>query len=176
MNSKSIYFISGVSGVGKTTAMPHLKTLLPHSFEIHDFDEGGVPAGADHEWRKQRTREWINLANQKSKEGIVVVVCGIANPEEIEPIKKDFSDLEIKTILLDGEVNIIEERLRNRNRNNVIKADLERVVGSAEDFIIANSNFLPVLREIYKKYNYPIIDTSHMEPQEVAEKIVELMK
>ena len=165
-----------MSGVGKTTIMPDLKSLLSGNFEIHDFDEGAVPTGADHSWRINRTLEWITLGNKKSTEGITVVVCGIVNPDEIESLNKNFPDLEVRTILLDGDVKVIERRLRNRNQNKKVKDDLERVVGSAEAFIENNSRFLPVLREIYKKYGYPIIDTTYIDPKSVAERVVELMK
>lgn len=176
MGNKSLIFVSGVSGAGKTAVMPYLKSLFPTNFEIHDFDEDGVPAGADHVWRINKTTEWINFGSKKSDEGITVIVCGIANPDEIAPLMKDFPNLEIKMILLDGEVEKIEQRLRSRNKNPKIKSDLERVVGSTEIFIKNNSNFLPILREIYKKYNYPIIDTTHIDSIVVAERLAELIK
>ena len=171
-----IYFISGSSGVGKTAIIPHLKLLLPKSFEIHDFDEGGVPTGADHLWRISRTREWVGIGEKKTKDGLSLIVSGFANPEEIEVIKKDFPNLEIKIILLDGDEKVTEQRLRNRNNNSLVKADLERVVGSAEKFIENNTNFTPILREICKKSNCPIIDTTNLSPKSVAKKVVEFIK
>lgn len=176
MKQSTVYFVSGVSGAGKTTVMPHLKALLPDNFEIHDFDEGGFPSGADHAWRIGRTREWITLGGKKSSEGITVVICGIANPDEIVVMKNDFPEIEIKTVLLDGDADVIEQRLRGRNQNDAVKADLERVVGSAEDFIKNNTNFLFVLRDMYKKYGYPIVDTTHLEPRAVAERVVAFIK
>ena len=50
MNKKTIYFISGASGVGKTSVIKHLKGILPENYEVHDFDETGVPDDADHIW------------------------------------------------------------------------------------------------------------------------------
>lgn len=177
MNLSSLYFVSGVSGVGKTSVMPYLKADLPANFEVHDFDEGGVPKGADHIWRIERTKEWINFADRKAAEQMNVVVCGIANPDEIEPMKKDFPNLDIKMILLDGDVQVIEQRLRSRNQNDAVLADLKRVIRtSAETFIQDNNRFLPVLREIYKKYDHPIIDTSTIDPKEVAGKLLEYIK
>lgn len=176
MKDKTLYFISGVSGVGKTAVIPYLKSLLPANFEVHDFDEGGVPAGADHAWRIGRTREWIDSGNQKSMEGVSLVVCGFTNPDEIEIIKKEFSNLNIRIVLLDGEAGMIEQRLRNRNNKIEVKEDLERVVGSVDDFIENNTRFIPVLREICRKQGCSIIDTTYLEPKIVAYKIMELIK
>lgn len=176
MKNKIIYFISGVSGVGKTSVMPYLKSHMLSNFEVHDFDERGVPKNADHHWRIKETKHWIELGWQSTHQGITVVICGLSNPDEIKDIQKDFPDLEISTILLDGEEKIIEGRLRNRNMNSAVKADLERVVGSAEDFIKNNTRFIPVLREICRNNGCQIIDTSYLTPGAVAERVSVLLK
>ncbi len=175
LKNNSLYFISGASGVGKTAVIPYLKSNLPANFEVHDFDEDGVPNGADHTWRLNKTREWIERGSQKVGEHITLIVCGFSNPDEIEPMKKDFPDLEIKTILLDGNADVIEERLRNRNTNPAVKADLERAVGSAEAFIQNNTRFVPTLREICKKHSCSIIDTNNSDPETVAQKITQIL-
>jgi len=175
LDNKKIWFVSGVSGVGKTSVIPYLKSLLPLGYEIHDFDEGGVPAGADYKWRIDRTKEWIRFGDCKLADDITIIVCGIANPEEIEVIKKDFPNLDIVVILLDGEVEVIEQRFRDRNKDKKVENNLKRVVGSVDKFIKDNSNFLLALREISKKHNCQIIDTTHISPEDVAKKIVDLI-
>jgi hypothetical protein len=52
------YFITGASGSGKTACLPKLKSLLP-DFTIHDFDDIGVPEGADKKWRQKSTEKWL---------------------------------------------------------------------------------------------------------------------
>ena len=173
MKEKSIYFISGVSGVGKTSVIPFLKKFLLVEFEVHDFDEGGVPSGADHVWRIKRTKEWIAFGKEKSVEDIILVVSGFANPDETEVIQRDFPDILIKIILLDGDAVVIEQRLRNRNNNSKVKADLERAVGNADAFIENNTRFTPILREICKKHGCSIIDTTNIDIETVAQKILE---
>lgn len=176
MKPKTIYFVSGVSGVGKTSVMEHLKLLLPtRSFEVHDFDERGVPAGADHVWRINETKYWIGLGQQKAEQGIGFVVCGIANPDEIAEMQNNFPAIKVEIILLDADDDVIEQRLRGRNQNADVKADLERVVGSAEEFIKNNRNFAGALREICQKHQCQIIDTTNIKPEEVAKKVVELI-
>tara|TARA_B100001179_G_C18484662_1_gene357180 strand:+ start:199 stop:726 length:528 start_codon:yes stop_codon:yes gene_type:complete len=173
---KKVYFLSGCSGVGKTTIMNYLKTLLPDSYKVCDFDERGVPDNADHTWRLNQTKEWIKEGRDITEDNKLLLVCGFLNPDEMEDIQKDFLDVEVLTILLDGDADVIEKRLRTRNQNNEVKANLERVVGSAEDFIQNNTKFIPVLREIFKKHNLPIIDTTNKNPEEVAKEVVKLIQ
>ncbi|RJQ31045.1 hypothetical protein C4572_03180 [Candidatus Parcubacteria bacterium] len=54
-----MYFLTGVSGAGKTAVIQPLKALLGVGFEVHDFDERGVPDNAGHEWRFEETRHRI---------------------------------------------------------------------------------------------------------------------
>jgi len=37
---KKLYIITGVNGIGKSSAIPEIaKSLYPESYSIHDFDE-----------------------------------------------------------------------------------------------------------------------------------------
>lgn len=172
-----MYFISGVSGVGKTVVMEHLKSLLSDGYEVHDFDERGVPDNADHTWRLDETRNWIALGHKKAEENIKLVICGFSNPDEIDEIVKEFPNLKVQTILLDGEDSIIEQRLRKRNEDTAARVDLERAVGrSADAFIESNTKFVPILREICHRHNCPTIDTSHLDPEMVAERVAGLIE
>lgn len=173
--SKEMFFISGVSGVGKTAAMANLKTILPSHFEVHDFDERGVPDNAGHDWRLRETHHWIGKGQEKAKVGTTLVVCGFANPDEIEPMQSDFPGIEVKTILLDADAPVIENRLRGRNANASVAADLARAVGNAEAFIQNNTKFVSILRDICQRYKCPIIDTTNLSPEAVAQEIVKII-
>lgn len=70
-----LLFITGASGAGKTAVIPGLRKRLMH-FDIHDFDERGVPAEADTRWRQQETEVWINRAIENQRLGRDTVVCG----------------------------------------------------------------------------------------------------
>ena len=175
MKNKTLYFVSGVSGVGKTAIIPYLKEMLPNSFEVYDFDERGVPDNAGSVWRLAETRHWISLGKQKAEGGITIVVCGFSNPEEIEEIKKDFPNLEVKTILLDGDAALIEKRLRDRNTDEAVKKDLERAVGPADAFIENNTRFVPILRKICQQHQCAIIDTSDLSIKETAERVSKII-
>lgn len=173
MQNTTMYFVSGASGVGKTTVMKWLKSLLSRDYEVHDFDERGVPNNAGHEWRLDETRYWIALGQEKAQENITLVICGFSNPDEIENILKGTPNLEVQTILLDGDATIIEQRLRSRNEDVIVRSDLERAVGQPADaFIENNTKFIPILREICQRHKCPIVDTSHLDPKTVAERVV----
>lgn len=59
MDNTKIYFISGVSGVGKTSTLEQLKRLLPANiFDARDFDERGVPDGGP-AWHDNETRHCL---------------------------------------------------------------------------------------------------------------------
>ena len=175
MNKKTIYFISGASGVGKTSVIKHLKGILPENYEVHDFDETGVPDNADSVWRKQRSNEWIKEGIEKlfNKQGFVV--CGVSHPEEIESFKKIFTSTNIEMILLTAKDSVIRERLMKRNRDKKTKEDLERAAGKIDKFIEDSINFSYVLKDLCEKYNYSIIDTTFISPEEVSNKLKELI-
>lgn len=72
-----IFFVTGASGTGKTACMPELARLLPE-VALHDFDEVGVPAGADKVWRQRTTEAWLQRGLACAREGRDLVVCGQA--------------------------------------------------------------------------------------------------
>lgn len=174
----TMYFLSGVSGVGKTSVMKSLRTLVTDkSIEIHDFDERGVPANAGHGWRLDETKYWISLGKEKASEGITVVVCGFMNPDELATIfAEEDPGVRVETILLDGDAQVIEERLRGRNADTGKMENFARAVGNAEAFIQNNTRFVPILREICQRHGCPTIDTTHKTPDEVAQDILNIWK
>lgn len=45
------YFVAGANGSGKTAIMLDLKKILVDAVVVYDFDDIGVPEGADKKWR-----------------------------------------------------------------------------------------------------------------------------
>lgn len=169
MNERTI-FITGVSGVGKTTVIDHLKPLLDENFELHDFDERGVPDNVDRQWRIEETKHWKELGTQNSEAGKVTIICGFARPSEIDNTES------VKFILLDADEQIIKRRLLNRYQVPGSVEGLEKVVGkSLEQFIEDNVNFASVLREEAKEYGVAVIDTTESTPDQVAQEIADVI-
>lgn len=54
-----LYFIGGASGSGKTAIMPELQKILGSKIKVYDFDDIGVPEGADKKWRQESTEKWL---------------------------------------------------------------------------------------------------------------------
>ena len=67
--------LGGSSGAGKTTIRRFVTDGAPDllaelRLRTHDFDENGVPAGADTRWRQRTGEEWIRRALDYEREGI----------------------------------------------------------------------------------------------------------
>ncbi len=164
-------FISGVSGVGKTTIIDHLKPLLGEGFELHDFDERGVPDNVDRQWRIDETKHWIDLGSQNRENKIATIICGFARPSELE--KSD----DAKFILLDADEGTIRKRLLNRYQVPGSREGLERVAGkSLEQFVDDNVNFASTLRQEANEYGVEVIDTTELTPEQVAQKAADLIQ
>lgn len=67
-----IYFIGGASGSGKTAIMPQLQNILSSDFEVHDFDDIGVPENADKKWRQESTEKWLYKLLAKDKDACLL--------------------------------------------------------------------------------------------------------
>ena len=66
--------IAGSSCSGKTTAVracPRMPGLV-----VHDFDERGVPSGADRQWRQRGMEVWIKRVLRYQASGIDVLLSG----------------------------------------------------------------------------------------------------
>jgi hypothetical protein len=70
-----LFLIFGSSCSGKTTLLDALRMRRPE-LEIHDFDEIGVPTGADTAWRHRANEEWVRLALREQAEGRDFVLAG----------------------------------------------------------------------------------------------------
>ena len=77
-------FVIGANGIGKTTVMNDVQKLLSRSdFELHDFDERGVPDNADKTWRMSEAQHWISVGKENQKKGLSTIIFGFSKPEEI---------------------------------------------------------------------------------------------
>lgn len=77
-----MFFITGASGSGKTTCLRSL-TGLRTDLRWYDFDDGGVPPGADKAWRQRRTEHWLRVGLAHQADGLDTAICGNAIPGEV---------------------------------------------------------------------------------------------
>jgi broad-specificity NMP kinase len=154
----SIFFITGASGVGKTTLKCNLDILYSQdnkTISIHDFDEGGVPKNANAYWRQERTNHWLKLALKNAKKNISTIVCGVSVPLEV----LGSSDFEKGIPLHFGFLRVSRalhaKRLKLRDWTvKLIKSDL---------------NWSAVLTMCVEKEKGFLLDTTKLSPEEVAQ-------
>ena len=70
-----LFLLFGASAAGKTFVLGALRGRVP-DVAIHDFDEIGVPPGADTVWRQRANEEWVRRALDYQTEGIDLVLAG----------------------------------------------------------------------------------------------------
>lgn len=168
-----IFFISGVNGVGKSSIIPYLNSLLPiEKFEIHDFDERGVPDKADSNWRISETKHWLDEGLSLAEKNKSLVVCGFVKLTDFP----DYNDLEVIKILLSARPEIIRERLKKRYTKDGIFDESQKVIGKTINiFIDDNIYILDQMKKMFEQSNCPIIDTSKLSPEEVANVLAKII-
>lgn len=168
-----VYFISGVSGVGKTSTMKDLRRLLPPSnFDVRDFDERGVPDGGGPKWHSAETKHWLDVSDLNAKDGKSTIICGFSEPERVRAVHCD-NHPPAELILLHASGDTIRKRLRGRYPTVESEKEIERAAGtSLEKFIDSCSSYAPELRVLFEKEDCLIIDTDNKSPEDVAREIV----
>lgn len=161
-----IFFITGVPGSGKSTILPLLKQTLDTNFELHDFDERGVPDNVTTDWQKEETEHWIKLGKENAKQNISTIICGFALPNHstIDPI--------ISFVLLDLTEDVLMKRLTERFSDPINILEMQRMTKkSPQEFIEENVRSIVWLRNLCIEANAHVINTSNLSPTEVANKI-----
>ena len=178
MNQHKIYFISGVSGVGKTSTLEQLKRLLPANiFDVRDFDERGVPDGGGLAWHDSETRYWLDVGASNALNGKSTVISGFTNPEQFKKIHNPESDIPAQIILLDISPEILKTRLYGRHATAESKQEIERAAGiSLDKFVEQCAAFAPKLRSIFEQSNFPIINTNNKTPEMIAQEVISIIR
>lgn len=168
-----IHFVIGVNGVGKTSIIPYLKTMLGEGSAVHDFDERGVPDSAGSEWRRSETKHWIETGKRALDEEISTVISGYSKPEEIR-VAADEVGVPVSIILLDADAQTITNRILGRYPSVESLTELERTTGKTpEKFAADNVWVSSKFREAAIEYGLEVIDTSTLTPEGVAYQVVQ---
>ena len=151
-------FITGAEGTGKTSLLPYLKKDL--NFEIHDFDEVGVPSNPPLQWRLDTTKYWLKIANENKKKGKNTLIAGLIFPEEVERYD-EYGSLNIEFILLDISKEERKKRLVKRK---------------SEQELIEESERINELKKQFEKTKFKtnIINVNSKTIEETAEEIIKL--
>ncbi len=172
-----IYFVSGISGVGKSSTLVHLKEMLPlQSYDVRDLDERGVPDGGGLTWLKSETRHWLDVAKENARQNKSTVITGFVNPELFKDVYKPEHDIPAELILLHASPEVFETRLRRRHPTPQDIKEMERMAGIPfETFIENNKAFAGTFRSIFEKCGGHIIETDKKLPDEVAREVVKFI-
>jgi guanylate kinase len=154
---KSICFITGASGVGKTTLLDELARTYPDAAQAYfHFDSIDVPSleamaqeyGTIEGWQKAKTQQWIDrLVHQEAQDKIVIE--GQVNLNFIREAfaQCDFSNYQI--ILIDcQEDEMVRRLLEERQQPELVNPDM--------------LNWLRYLRKQALDLEAPIIDTGEL--------------
>lgn len=172
-NSKYITWLTGASGVGKTTLLSSLKEK--HSskgtWEFLKFDSIGIPSnedmvkeyGSGENWQRAKTYEWIEKMVKGYPDKELIVMDGQANLEFIKTgfQKQNFKNYQI--VLVDCEWDIMVRRLVDERQQAWL---------ASEDM----KNWLKFLRKQAQDFGVTIIETSHTTPSQIVDKFEEILK
>lgn len=169
---EKIYFITGASGVGKTSLVTSLKAKYKDEkdWEFLHYDSIGVPTqtemidryGSIQNWQKVKTHEWIGRMINEYSDKKVIIFEGQVNLQFIKDgfLQNNFSSYE--TILIDCNEKTMAKRLLGcRNQPELFNEDMK--------------NWLVYLRNQAKNLGILAIDTSNKTKDEVVREFEKLL-
>ena len=173
MNNKRIIWLTGASGVGKTTLLNNLKEKYSNNnvWEFLKFDSIGVPSneemekefGSGENWQKAKTFEWIEKMVSQYTNKKMVIMDGQSNMEFIKTgfEKEKFTNYQI--ILIDCEQDVMIKRLIDERQQAWL---------ASEDM----KNWLKFLRNQAHTFGISIIETSKITSDQVVEEFEKIAK
>ena len=163
-NYPAILFLSGASGVGKTTILDILKVRnTKPSYVFLHYDSIGIPSftemieqdGSLERWQELTTHKWIEKITNEYQDTDTVIIEGQSNLEFVERACQRFSVKRYAIILIDCNWETICNRLTiNRQQPELVNADMQ--------------NWVKFLREQAQLKGIPIFDTTHQTPEQAA--------
>lgn len=168
MEKGILYWITGLSGAGKTTIGNALYYELRETKDNIVILDGdilkklvGDSLGYTKEDRKKRAYYYSNLCKTLTDQGISVVICTIAMYDEVREWNRNNIEKYIEVFL-----KVKKETLIKRDRkglysaqalgkvNNIVGIDQDVEFPKNPDIIIENDGLIPVVEIVRKIVNY----------------------
>ena len=124
-----LFLLFGSSAAGKTVVLSELRGRVA-DLAIHDFDEIGVPSGADTAWRHRATEGWVCRGLEYQAEGTDLLLAGQAPFGELLATPSASQLDAISACLLDCDDSTRTARLRARGPEW-----LPRTGGDLQDYL-----------------------------------------
>jgi hypothetical protein len=124
------FLLFGSSAAGKTFAIDRLRARRVTHLAVHDFDEIGVPPGADTAWRHRANEQWVRQALVYQDEGSDLLLAGQTPFGELLATPSAPRLEAISACLLDCDDQTLLARLRARGPEW-----LARTAGELQDYL-----------------------------------------
>jgi adenylate kinase family enzyme len=165
-----LYFITGASGAGKTTAVENLEKKNLPNIKTFYFDNAGVPSeeemiekyGSGENWQKETTKNWVKEIVVKHLDNFDVILDGQMRISFIEEACKEYRLQNYEIILIDCSNEERKKRLESRNQSWLYNEDMV--------------NWSKYLRDETLKGKHKIIDNTNYIQDETLEKLILLIK
>ncbi|MCL6603733.1 MAG: AAA family ATPase [Paenibacillus sp.] len=158
-----LFIVTGASGVGKTTVMHELRSILPE-FDVFstDLDNFGTTAAKlDYQ---DRYNLLLHFANAAAMSGRGTIICGTFMPWDAEKCDKYDSFNALCFINLHCDDTARNNRLRNREDKAMWTDEMLEQHEQFAQWLLDNA-------ETAYKPPMPTIDTTSIPPSQVAEEI-----
>jgi dephospho-CoA kinase len=157
----NVFFITGAEGAGNSSIIKFLRDLFV-GFDVHDFDEVGVPNNPPLQWRLDTTEYWLKVAAKNTKINVSTIISGLSFPSEVNKSPSFEDTANIFFCLLDVSESERKRRLEKRG---------------ASQNVIADTNQLHMMRDEFRRCsNCFVIDTTSKNLQEVERKVASWIK
>ena len=164
---KTLIFVIGASGAGKTAALEAFERERPEGVVFCYFDRIGVPSpeemtrdfGSGEEWQRHVTIAWTRQIKREHLDNNIVFLDGQTRPLFIEEACRGEDVQDYKIILFDCRDDIREARLRQRGQPEPANAKMR--------------NWANYLRDEVRRRAAAIVDTTHLTIPEAVERLRE---
>ena len=125
-----IVFLTGASGVGKTTIVNELdRNSMTSKYDCYHFDSIGVPSMEEmreiEDWQKKTTYQWIDRLLAKNQSGTIVIEGSVNISFILSGFDRHgFKDFLI--LLIDCDEESMIDRLKERNQPELANDDMKR--------------------------------------------------